>query len=196
MSVLRLIPKVRQTAAFVAPPSSAATTAAIFSASIATGRPPCRPRRRAAARPARTRSWVRERSNCASAPKTWKRNSPCGVVVSICSVSERNATPRSFSSFIVASRWDSDRPRRSSFHTTRQSPGLRKASAFPRPARSSPLPLARSPLPPAGRHAANPGPGDHRRSKRACSRPACVRKSLVDRFPHTMPFRLGLSCIF
>ena len=37
MSVLRLIPKVRQTAAFVAPPSSAATTAAIFSASIATG---------------------------------------------------------------------------------------------------------------------------------------------------------------
>jgi hypothetical protein len=30
MSVLRLIAKVRQTAAFVAPPSSAATTAAIF----------------------------------------------------------------------------------------------------------------------------------------------------------------------
>ena len=40
MSVLRLIPKVRQTAAFVAPPSSAATTAVSFSASIATGRPP------------------------------------------------------------------------------------------------------------------------------------------------------------
>src|SRR5215831_11326169 len=48
MSVLRLIAKVRQTAAFVAPPSSAATTAAIFSASIATGRPSCRPRRRGA----------------------------------------------------------------------------------------------------------------------------------------------------
>jgi hypothetical protein len=47
MSVLRLIPKVRHTAAFVAPPSSAATTAAIFSALIATGRPPRRPRRRA-----------------------------------------------------------------------------------------------------------------------------------------------------
>ena len=45
MSVLRLIPKVRQTAAFVVPPSSAVTTAAIFSASIATGRPPRRPRR-------------------------------------------------------------------------------------------------------------------------------------------------------
>ena len=144
MSVLRLIPKVRHTAAFVAPPSSAATTAAIFSASIATGRPPRRPRRRAAARPARTRSWVNDRSNCASAPKTWNRNSPCGVVVSICSVSERNAMPRSFSSFTVASRWDSDRPRRSSFQTTRQSPGLRKASAFARPVRSSRLPLARS----------------------------------------------------
>jgi hypothetical protein len=112
-----------------------------LSASIATGRPP---RRRAAARPARTRSWVNDCSNCASAPKTWNRNLPCGVVVSICSVSERNATPRSFSSFTVASRWDSDRPRRSSFQTTRQSPGLRKASAFARPVRSSRLPLARS----------------------------------------------------
>jgi len=70
MSVLRLTAKVRQTAAFVAPPSSAATTAAIFSVSIATGRPPRRPRRRAAARPAFTRSWINERSNCDSAPKT------------------------------------------------------------------------------------------------------------------------------
>ncbi len=69
MSVLRLIAKVRHTAAFVAPPSSAATTAVIFSVSITTGRP----RRRAAARPARTRSWTNERSNCASAPKTWKQ---------------------------------------------------------------------------------------------------------------------------
>ena len=110
MSVLRLIPKVRQTAAFVVLPSSAVTTAAIVSASIATGRPPRRPRRRAAARPALTRSWINERSNCASAPKTWNRNSPCGVVVSIRSVSERNATPPSFSSFTVASKWDSDRP--------------------------------------------------------------------------------------
>ena len=66
--MLRLIPRVRQTAAFVAPPSSAATTAAIFSASIATGRP----RRRAAARLALTRSCVNERSNRPSAPKTWK----------------------------------------------------------------------------------------------------------------------------
>ena len=52
MSVLRLMPKVRQTAALVAPPSSAAVTAASFSASMAAGRPPRRPRRRAAASPA------------------------------------------------------------------------------------------------------------------------------------------------
>jgi hypothetical protein len=44
------MPEVRQTAALVAPPSSAATTAASFSASIAEGRPPRRPRHRAAAR--------------------------------------------------------------------------------------------------------------------------------------------------
>jgi hypothetical protein len=50
--------------------------AANFSASIAMGRPPRRPRRRAAARPALTRSCVKDRSNCASAPNTWNRNSP------------------------------------------------------------------------------------------------------------------------
>ena len=99
--VLRLMPNVRQTVALVG--------AAIE----------CRDHRRellgidrrrasspasapqAAARPAMTRSWVRDRSNCASAPKTWNRNSPCGVVVSICSVSERNATPRALRSFTV-----------------------------------------------------------------------------------------------
>src|SRR3954462_9533956 len=52
ISVLRLTPKVRQTAALVAPPSRAVITAPSFSASMATGRPPRRPRRRAAARPA------------------------------------------------------------------------------------------------------------------------------------------------
>ena len=45
MSVLRLIPNVRQTAALEAPLSSAEVTAASFSASIAVGRPPRRPRR-------------------------------------------------------------------------------------------------------------------------------------------------------
>ena len=74
--------KVRQTAAFVAPMSSAATTTSFSaSASIATG-------------PGNDLS-LRDRSNCARASKTWNRNSPCGVVVSICSVSE--TCPRVFS---------------------------------------------------------------------------------------------------
>ncbi len=80
--MLRLMSKVRQTAAFVAPMSSAATTTSFSaSASIATG-------------PGNDLS-LRDRSNCARASKTWNRNSPCGVVVSICSVSE--TCPRVFS---------------------------------------------------------------------------------------------------
>ena len=55
------------------------------------------------------RSCVDARSYGANAPQTRNRNAPCGVVVSICSVSERNATPRSFRLFTVASRWGSDR---------------------------------------------------------------------------------------
>ena len=30
--------------------------------------------------------WISARSNCANAPKMWNNSSPCGVVVSICSV--------------------------------------------------------------------------------------------------------------
>ena len=63
------------------------------SALMARGRPPCFPRRLAAANPAVIRSWVKARSYCASAPKRLNRKAPCGVVVSICSVRERNATP-------------------------------------------------------------------------------------------------------
>ena len=99
---------------------------------------------KAAARPARRRSWISDLSNCANAPKTWNRNSPCGVVVSICSVSERKAMPRFLRSVIVVRRCGNDRPNRSSFQTTRQSPALMKASAFARPVRSPRLPLARS----------------------------------------------------
>ena len=47
ISVLRRMPNVRQTVALLTPPSSAAITALSFSTSIATGRPPRRPRRRA-----------------------------------------------------------------------------------------------------------------------------------------------------
>ena len=102
--MLRLMPKVRQTVALVAPPSRAAITALSFSASMAVGLPPRRPRRRAASSPARTRSWISDRSNCASAPNTLNRNSPCGVAVSICSVKDRNATPRSFKLVTVVRR--------------------------------------------------------------------------------------------
>ena len=100
MSVLRLIPKVRQTAAFVAPPSSAATTAVIFSASIVTGRPP----RRRGSRKASENPLLDQRAlELRQRAEDVERNSPCGVVVSICSVSDRNAMPRAFSLFTVES---------------------------------------------------------------------------------------------
>ncbi len=57
------------------------------------GRPPPRPRARAAASPAMVRSLMRTRSNWASAPKTWKTSMPLAVVVSIPSVSERKPLP-------------------------------------------------------------------------------------------------------
>src|SRR5215213_9005922 len=61
-SVERGTLKVRHTLALLAPPSSAATICSTFSRSSAGGRPPLRPRRRAAAKPARTRSRVSARS--------------------------------------------------------------------------------------------------------------------------------------
>lgn len=52
----------------------------------------------------------------------WKMSRPPGVQVSIASVRERKPTPRAFNAFNVSIRCGSDRPRRSSFHTTRKSP--------------------------------------------------------------------------
>ena len=49
---MRLTPKLRQTAALDMPPFRAARTASSFSPEMAAGRPPTRPRRRAAANPA------------------------------------------------------------------------------------------------------------------------------------------------
>ena len=63
---------------------------ASFSALMTVGRPPRRPRVRAAERPACVRSRIRSRSNSASAAKTWKTSRPPGVVVSFDSVSERS----------------------------------------------------------------------------------------------------------
>src|SRR5215217_4181849 len=59
------------------------------------GRPPWRPRARAAASPAAVRSRIRSRSNSAKAAKTWKTSLPPGVVVSIASWRLRNPIPRS-----------------------------------------------------------------------------------------------------
>ncbi len=76
------------------------------------------------------RSWVKARSYCANAPNTLKRNAPCGVVVSICSVRERKATPYTCKVVTMCRRCGSERPSRSSFQTTRQSPaGRRRAPA-------------------------------------------------------------------
>src|SRR5215831_410852 len=93
-SVLRLTPKVRQTADLLMPCVIASRIASLVSARMACGRPPRLPRLLAASSPAKMRSVVSARSYWARDPNTWKRNSPCGVVVSICSVSDRNATPR------------------------------------------------------------------------------------------------------
>ena len=62
IKVLRGIAKLRQTAALLLPLSRAARMASNFSESTACGRPPYRPRRLAAARPALTRSFVSARS--------------------------------------------------------------------------------------------------------------------------------------
>src|SRR5215218_10170306 len=87
------------------------------------GRPPERPRARAAASPAVVRSRIRSRSNSARAAKTWKTSLPPGVVVSIASCRLRNPIPRSATPVTVSTRCRRERPRRSSFHTTRVSPG-------------------------------------------------------------------------
>src|SRR5215213_5753524 len=59
------------------------------------GRPPRRPRARAAASPALVRSRMRSRSNSANAANTWKTSLPPGVVVSMASWRLRNPTPHS-----------------------------------------------------------------------------------------------------
>ena len=95
IKVERSTPKLWHTAALLIPPSRAFVIASIFSGGIASGLPPCRSRRFAAARPAILHSRVGARSYWASAPNIENSTSPCGVVVTICSVSDRNATCRS-----------------------------------------------------------------------------------------------------
>jgi len=94
------------------------------------GRPPTRPRARAAVSPATVRSRMISRSNWASAPNRWNTSRPPAVVVSMFSRSDRNPTPRASSAVTTSIRCRSDRPSRSSRHTTNVSPG-RKGNVFP-----------------------------------------------------------------
>jgi hypothetical protein len=85
-------------------------------------RPNFTPRRCAAFTPARVRSLMRLRSSSASTPIICYMARPVGVSVSICSVRERNLTPRSLRSSSMAIRSRKLRPRRSSFQTMSVSP--------------------------------------------------------------------------
>lgn len=80
------------------PAFRAASICSTFSASIAGGLPPCG---RATARPALTRSVVNAHSYSANEPNRLNRNAPCEFVVSIASVRERKATPRTFNSSTI-----------------------------------------------------------------------------------------------
>ena len=93
------------------------------------GRPPLRPRARAASSPARVRSPMTWRSNSANAAKMWKTSRPPEVVVSTASVSERSPTPPASSRSTVAISCRSERASRSSRQTASVSPGRRKSSA-------------------------------------------------------------------
>lgn len=73
--------------------------------------------------------------------ETHRANSSC---VDRASVKERKATPRIFRSSTILIRWESDRPRRSSFQTTSTSPLAQSAAQAFSPGRSSRAPEARS----------------------------------------------------
>jgi hypothetical protein len=75
-----------------APEAYSCRAAASLAGVMTLGRPPMRPRARAAASPAVVRSRTRSRSNSARAANTWKTSLPPGVVVSIASCRERNPT--------------------------------------------------------------------------------------------------------
>ena len=133
------------------------------------------------------RSCVNARSYCANAPKTLNRNAPCGVVVSICSVRERNATPCACMVVIMWNRCDSERPSRSSFQTTRQSPGRTSQAPAGVRERSSRAPLAFS---------ANRCRGSTPAASKAlrCRSVVCRSLSLEPRmYPTSMSEKLPLS---
>jgi len=91
------------------------------------GRPPVRPRARAAARPSRVPATMISRMNSARAAKTWNTSRPPEVVVSRFSCSEVNPTSRRRRSPTVVMRSCRERESRSRDGTTRVSPGAMKS---------------------------------------------------------------------
>ena len=93
--------------------------------SILRGRPPFRPRARAAANPARVRSAMSSRSNSARLAKIPNTSRPLTVAVSISAPapdSTRRPMPRSRRPSTVATKCRRSRPRRSSFQMTENYP--------------------------------------------------------------------------
>ncbi|KGJ01961.1 hypothetical protein IC63_15615 [Paracoccus sphaerophysae] len=86
------------------------------------GRPPNRPRRRAAASPSRVRAAIRSHSNWAIAANTWNTSRPAGVVV-VSSAMLRKPAPWAWMGATIPRRSRSDRLRRSYLVTTTTSPG-------------------------------------------------------------------------
>src|SRR3954451_10134501 len=94
LRVERATLNVRHTADLLEPLSSAATICSTVSLSIAGGRPPLRPRRRAATSPAFTRSRIRDRSYWASVQKIVEELAMRGRGVdAFCEEAERHSPP-------------------------------------------------------------------------------------------------------
>jgi hypothetical protein len=129
--VVRLTPSTSATSVSGVPTVTMRAACFVLATVSTDGRPPTRPRRRAEACPAMVRSLIKSRWNSARDPKMWKTNRPPGVVVSIASCNDRNPIPRSASPRTVSIRCGKDRPRRSSRHTTKVSPGRNASITAP-----------------------------------------------------------------
>jgi hypothetical protein len=99
------------------------------------------PRDLAAVRPACVRSTMSVRSNSARAAIMWKTRRPPALVVSMASLRDTKPAPFASMSFKTSTRCDSDRPSRSSRHTTRTTPGPSLAKTLSRPGRFARVPL-------------------------------------------------------
>ena len=130
--------------------------------------------------PLRSALGIMARSNSAKAPTICIIIRPAGVVVSMCSVSERKPAPASPIFSMMCSRSFSERDNRSSFPTTTTSPGRRwssrRCSSGRSHGRRRPSPRTGGRIQrPGARHAAAPGPGPpgrHGRNPERRRRPA------------------------